>query len=89
MSKRLILFLALALAVGLTSAAYAEVQNVRVSGDLAVSGITRNSLTLKEDGDVKGNCECIKRNCEWFDSDAGMCAVQVLSITTRKIAEKQ
>jgi hypothetical protein len=47
MGKRLILVLALALVVGLTfSAAYAEVQNVKVSGDIIASGVARNHFTL-------------------------------------------
>ncbi|MFC1804774.1 alginate export family protein [Candidatus Omnitrophota bacterium] len=40
MSKRLILVLALVLAVGI-GAAYAEVQNVKVSGDLTIMGTSR------------------------------------------------
>lgn len=48
MSKRLILILALAFVVGLCATTYAAVQNVKVSGDLAVSGVVRNSLTLKD-----------------------------------------
>ncbi|MCG2714658.1 MAG: alginate export family protein [Candidatus Omnitrophica bacterium] len=48
MGKRLILVLALALLVGLTfSAAYAEVQNVKVSGDFIVSGVARNHFNLE------------------------------------------
>lgn len=47
MGKRLIVVLALALLVGLTfSAAYAEVQNVKVSGDLTVLGVMRNNFDL-------------------------------------------
>lgn len=47
MSKRLIVVLALALLVGLTfSAAYAEVQNVKVSGDIIASGVVRNHFNL-------------------------------------------
>jgi len=47
MGKRLILVLALALLVGLTfSAAYAEVQNVKVSGDILASGVERNHFNL-------------------------------------------
>lgn len=42
MSKRLIVVLALALVAGLTMAAYAEVQNVKVSGDITALGISRN-----------------------------------------------
>jgi len=46
MSKRLILILALAFVVGITFAAYAEVQNVKVSGDINMMGITRNNFNL-------------------------------------------
>ncbi|MBI4707773.1 MAG: alginate export family protein [Candidatus Omnitrophica bacterium] len=42
MGKRLILILTLAFVVGIAFAAYAEVQNVKVSGDLTVYGISRN-----------------------------------------------
>jgi len=42
MSKRLILILALAFVAGLAFSAYAEVQNVKVSGDLNVLGVSRN-----------------------------------------------
>jgi hypothetical protein len=46
MNKRLILVLALALTVGMTFAAYAEVQNVKVSGDIIASGVARNHFNL-------------------------------------------
>jgi len=46
MSKRLIMILALAFVVGIACAAYAEVQNVKVSGDITALGATRN-LNLK------------------------------------------
>jgi len=49
MSKRLILILALAFVVGIAFTAYAEVQNVKVSGDLTVTGVARNDLTLTKD----------------------------------------
>jgi hypothetical protein len=49
MRKRLILILALALVAGLTMAAYAEVQNVKVSGDVTLQGIARNELTLNSE----------------------------------------
>jgi len=50
MGKRLILVLALALVVGLTfSAAYAEVQNVKVSGDIIASGVARSHFNLAVD----------------------------------------
>ncbi|MDD5097135.1 MAG: alginate export family protein [Candidatus Omnitrophica bacterium] len=48
MGKRLILVLALALLVGATfSAAYAEVQNVKVSGDIIASGVAREHFNLR------------------------------------------
>jgi len=51
MGKRLILVLALALIVGLTfSAAYAEVQNVKVSGDIIASGVARSHFNLTSNG---------------------------------------
>jgi len=47
MGKRLIVLLALALIVGLTfSAAYAEVQNVKVSGDIIASGVARDHFNM-------------------------------------------
>ncbi|MDD5109377.1 MAG: alginate export family protein [Candidatus Omnitrophica bacterium] len=51
MGKRLIVVLALALIVGLTfSAAYAEVQNVKVSGDILASGVSRHHFNLASTG---------------------------------------
>jgi len=47
MSKRLILVLAFAFLVGCAVAAYAEVQNVKVSGDLNVLGVTRHFVDDK------------------------------------------
>ncbi|HOW42751.1 MAG TPA: alginate export family protein [Candidatus Omnitrophota bacterium] len=49
MSKRLILVLALALVVGLTAGAYAEVQNVKVGGDITMVGVTRSNLDLNKE----------------------------------------
>jgi len=47
MSKRLITVLALALVAGLAfSPAYAEVQNVKVSGDILASGVSRHHFNL-------------------------------------------
>jgi hypothetical protein len=48
MAKRLIIILALAMLVGLTAAAYAEVQNVKVSGDILAEGIVRHNLILRD-----------------------------------------
>ena len=44
MSKRLIMILALLFVAGITMAAYAEVQNVKVSGDLLIRGVARNDF---------------------------------------------
>lgn len=48
MSKRLTAVLACAFVVSIACAAYAEVQNVRVSGDVIATGIVRNRLALTE-----------------------------------------
>jgi len=48
MSKRLILILALAFVVGLCATTYAAVQNVKVSGDLDIKGVLRNSVALTD-----------------------------------------
>jgi hypothetical protein len=55
MSKRLIVVLALALVVGLTFTAYAEVQNVKVSGDIVASAVLRKHFNLASgaEGDKK------------------------------------
>ncbi|MCX5696059.1 MAG: alginate export family protein [Candidatus Omnitrophica bacterium] len=47
MSKRLIVVLALLFVVGIACAAYAEVQNVKVSGDILVSGVAREHFNLQ------------------------------------------
>ncbi|MFA5356080.1 MAG: alginate export family protein [Candidatus Omnitrophota bacterium] len=61
MSKRLILMLVLAFVVAITGAAYAEVQNVKVSGDITVSGLSRENFNLSQgvDGDKKEDHEDI------------------------------
>ena len=49
MSKRLIMILTIAFVVGLTVGAYAEVQNVKLSGDMTVYGLSRAlSLTSQK-----------------------------------------
>jgi len=60
MSKRLMVVLALALIVGLTfSAAYAEVQNVKVSGDIIASGVARSHFNLQS---VPADKSILKQN---------------------------
>lgn len=46
MSKRLILILTLAFVVGISFAAFAEVQNVKVSGDITIGGVYRDRFSL-------------------------------------------
>lgn len=46
MSKRLILVMALVFVVGMSFAAYAAVQNVKVSGDINMLGVVRNNFDL-------------------------------------------
>ncbi len=61
MSRRLIV-LTLALVLGLSVAAYAEVQNVRVSGDITAMGVYRNNFDLSktpttDDSGLEGSFE--------------------------------
>ena len=48
MSKKLTLILALAILVGICLPAFAEVQNVKVSGDIDILGIFRDEYDLNE-----------------------------------------
>ncbi len=52
MSKRLLALVLIALTVCFVSAAYAEVQNVKVGGDLTVIGVSRDNLNLQKDSFV-------------------------------------
>lgn len=47
MGKRLTLILVSALIVGLAMPAYAEVQNIKVSGDILVQGVVRQNMDLR------------------------------------------
>jgi len=54
--KRIALFCALALVVALAAPAYAEVQNIKISGDMNVGWILRNNYDLdKDDNGARGN----------------------------------
>ncbi len=59
MSKRLIVVLALLFVVGATFAAYAEVQNVKVSGDIVASGVARDHFNL-DPGVIVGDKSILK-----------------------------
>jgi len=54
MGKRLIFVLALLFVVGIAVSAYAEVQNVKVSGDILMEGVSRNDLLLSGSGNAGG-----------------------------------
>lgn len=49
MNKRIIFALTMAFVVAVTCAAYAEVQNVKVSGELNMNGVGRNNFDLAKD----------------------------------------
>jgi len=69
MSKRLIVVLALALVAGLTIAAYAEVQNVKVSGDLLIQGVSRKNIQLR--GNDQNHIRTLQ-NVEYGPSISGL-----------------
>ncbi len=48
MSRRLTLVLALAILIGVTAYAYAEVQNIKVSGDILLRAVSREAFTFKD-----------------------------------------
>ncbi len=79
MSKRLILVLALAFVVGISCTAFAEVQNVKVSGDITVMGVGRANLDLAKDtGSGTGITQAMNSN--WADKNA-----DALSITRIRV----
>lgn len=55
MNKRLILVMAAVLTAGLTYAAYAEVQNVKVGGDITAYGLSRNMNIVGPNNDATEN----------------------------------
>lgn len=75
MSKRLILILALAFVVGIAFTAYAEVQNVKVSGDIAVQGVARNNFDL-----AKTQSRGVAQATDFNDKDS-----DILSITRLRV----
>ncbi len=70
MSKRLILVLAMVLVAGMTCAAYAEVQNVKVSGDITVMGVARDNLDLAKTpvgvGQTPAGLSAIQKNSDTY-----------------------
>ena len=69
MKKHLILILALALVAGLTVGAYAEVQNVKVSGDLTVLALSRQlSLTSQKAENTMASIARIRVDADLTDN---------------------
>lgn len=69
MKKHLILILALAFVAGLTVGAYAEVQNVKVSGDLTVLGLSRQlSLTSQRAENTMASIARIRVDADLTDN---------------------
>ncbi len=60
MSKKLLILLVLALVVGFTAAAFAEVQNVKIGGDITAVALNRESLNFQ-----KGNNSEVSANNEF------------------------
>jgi len=46
MSKKILMFIAAVLLVGMSIPAFAAVENVKVGGDITIRGIYRSNLTL-------------------------------------------
>lgn len=93
MSKKLIIVLALLLAVGFTAAAYAEVQNVKVGGDLFIFGVTRYRFDLAKP--VGGNFDSGTNNTRTGDIWGSVVRVRIdadltdnVSTTVRLINER-
>jgi len=57
MGKRLIMFLVFAMLVGMTCAAYAETQNIKVSGDITAYSVIRDQFRLQQAYEQNDN-EC-------------------------------
>jgi len=69
MSKRLILVLALAFVLGLSAGAYAEVQNVKLSGDITVYGISRHlSLTSQQSENTMASIVRVRVDADLTDN---------------------
>jgi len=75
MSKRLIMILALAFVVGVTCAAYAEVQNVKVSGDITVMGVARNNLDLAKAPGSENQLASQNVASNWQDKSADVLSI--------------
>jgi len=52
MSKKLIAIMVLALVVGISAAAYAEVQNVKIGGDFTAVGVSRDNWNFKSESNA-------------------------------------
>ncbi|MBU1125849.1 MAG: alginate export family protein, partial [Candidatus Omnitrophica bacterium] len=75
MSKRLIMILALALVAGLTCAAYAEVQNVKISGDITVMAVSRNNLDLVKTPTTDGGAGSAVSTAAYDDKEEDLLSI--------------
>jgi hypothetical protein len=88
MSRRLIVVLAFAFIVGLTVGAYAEVQNVKLSGDLGISAVARNQFDFRrgESGDSVNDAESFFMSQARIRVDADL--TDNVGVTLRLINER-
>jgi len=75
MSKRLIIILALAFVVGISCAAYAEVQNVKVSGDITVMGVARNNFDLATSGTATSTATSTPYDSQVFGKERDLLSI--------------
>ncbi len=86
MSKRLMLVLAAALVASLTCSAYAEVQNVKISGDISVLGISRSKLTLREGTPLDTSLGAVSDNGKRIEAGLAQTRVKVEADLTDNIS---
>lgn len=86
MNKRFIAVVAFALAAGLTCAAYAEVQNVRIGGDITVLGISRDRLTLRETLPLDSTGNAVSENGKKIKANLAQTRVKVEADLTDNVS---
>jgi len=80
MSKRSILILALAFVVGISAYAYAEVQNIKVGGDLTMMGLSRYGFNLTTpEADASGLVAITRLRLDADLTDEVMVTVRLLN----------
>jgi len=69
------MILALALVAGLTCAAYAEVQNVKISGDITVMAVSRNNLDLVKTPTTDGGAGSAVSTAAYDDKEEDLLSI--------------